>query len=155
MPQIRPIEAGDAAEWLRMRVALWSDTPPEEHQQEMAPLLAGATPLPDPTLQAVLVHVRPEGGLCGMVELGLRAYAEGCGDGPIAYLEGWYVDPDQRGAGVGRALIAAAEAWAVAQDCHELASDAELDNNASQAAHLRLGFAEVGRSVHFRKGLGG
>lgn len=154
MPQIRPVEAGDAAEWLRMRAALWADTPREEHEQDMEPVLLGMNPLPDPTLQAVLVCVRPEGGLCGMVELGLRAYAEGCDAGPIAYLEGWYVDPDQRGAGVGRALVAAAEAWALAQGCHELASDAEIDNQISQEAHLRLGFTEVGRSVHFRKGLG-
>jgi hypothetical protein len=34
-----------------------------------------------------------------------------------------------------------------------MASDAELDNTASQRAHQRLGYAEVGRSVHFRRAL--
>ncbi|MFV9506857.1 MAG: GNAT family N-acetyltransferase [Oscillochloridaceae bacterium umkhey_bin13] len=153
MAPIRAVAPADAAEWLRLRLALWPDDAAEEHRAAIEPLLSGTVPPPDPTLQAALVWVRPTGGLGGLIELGLRQYAEGCDDGPIAYLEGWYVDPDLRGTGVGRALVAAAEHWARRQGCRQLASDAELDNLASQAAHLRLGFQEVGRSVHFCKRL--
>ena len=40
----------------------------------------------------------------GFVELSLRAYAEGCQSDNVAYVEGWYVVPEARGSGVGRAL---------------------------------------------------
>jgi aminoglycoside 6'-N-acetyltransferase I len=49
--------------------------------------------------------------------------------------------------------VQAAEAWARAQGCTEMASDAELDNHASHAAHRRLGYAETERLVCFRKSL--
>ena len=108
-----------------------------------------------PRPAAVLVSPRAGGGLRGFVEVGIRDYAEGCNSDWIGYIEGWYVDADSRYLGIGRALIAAAEAWAIEQGCREMASDAELANTASQAAHGRLGYAEVGRSVHFRKVLPG
>jgi aminoglycoside 6'-N-acetyltransferase I len=85
------------------------------------------------------------------VELSLRAYAEGCLSDNVAYVEGWYVSPDVRGRGVGRALIAAAEDWARREGCTELASDAQLDNAASAAAHHAVGFSEVGQIRCFRK----
>ncbi len=92
-------------------------------------------------------HGRP----IGFVELSLRAYAEGCQSDNVAYVEGWYVTPEARGRGVGRALIEAAEDWARGQGCTELASDAELGNAASAAAHEALGFSEVGQIRCFRK----
>ncbi len=89
----------------------------------------------------------------GFVELSLRAYAEGCQSDNVAYVEGWYVVPEARGRGVGRALIEAAEGWARRQGCTELGSDAQLDNAASAAAHRALGFSEVGQIRCFRKPL--
>lgn len=87
----------------------------------------------------------------GFVELSLRSYAEGCQSDNVAYVEGWYVVPEARGHGVGRALIEAAEDWARRQGSTELASDANLDNTASAAAHKALGFSEVGQLRCFRK----
>jgi len=103
--------------------------------------------------QAVFVAVRPEGGLGGFLEASLRTYAEGCDSSPVGYIEGWYVDPDLRRQGVGRALLRAAEAWARAQGCQEMASDCRLDNEASWRAHLALGYEEAERLIHFRKRL--
>jgi aminoglycoside 6'-N-acetyltransferase I len=100
----------------------------------------------------VFVCERGTGGLAGFLELSVRNYAEGC-EGAAPYIESWYVDPDVRGRGLGRALMAAAEEWARAHDYRELASDTELSNEASQRAHRALGFEEVERSVHFRKPL--
>lgn len=150
----RPLRPGDRAEWLRMRAALWPDADPEDLAEEVDAFLAAPEEARPATLQAVIVCPRPEGGLCGFVELSIRAYAEGCVTDRVGYLEAWYVDPDWRRRGVGRRLVAAAEAWARGQGCVEMASDAELDNTLSQRAHERLGFAEVGRTVHFRKPLG-
>ena len=92
-------------------------------------------------------HGRP----VGFVELSLRAYAEGCQSDNVAYVEGWYVGPEVRGRGVGRALIEAAEDWARSQECTELASDAQLDDAASAAAHEAVGFSDVGQIRCFRK----
>ncbi len=89
----------------------------------------------------------------GVVELSLRAYAEGCQSDNVAYVEGWYVVPEVRGRGVGRALIEAAEGWARRQGCTELGSDTQLDNATSAAAHRALGFSEVGQIRCFRKPL--
>jgi len=54
---------------------------------------------------------------------------------------------------VGKALVAAAERWAIAQGCSEFASDTEVDNEISRAAHLRSGFSEVTVVRCFRKAL--
>jgi aminoglycoside 6'-N-acetyltransferase I len=85
--------------------------------------------------------------------MSIRAYAEGCAPGRVAYLEGWFVDEAARRQGVGAALVEAVEAWGRAQGCTELASDAGIDNRASIAAHGSLGFTEVERIVCFRKAL--
>jgi aminoglycoside 6'-N-acetyltransferase I len=69
-------------------------------------------------------------------------------------VEGWYVDGDLRGGGYGRQLIQAAERWAIEHGFDELASDAELGNMDSIAAHQAVGFEEVERLVCFIKKLG-
>lgn len=87
-----------------MRTALW----PEDraaHEAEMHEWLSR----PDTT---VFVAARPEGGLGGFAEVGTRPYADGCESSPVAFLEGWYVDADTRGKGVGRQLVEAVVAWA-------------------------------------------
>jgi aminoglycoside 6'-N-acetyltransferase I len=143
---VRPIQPFEHDEWLRMRIALWPDCPPEKHRQEMAEITR------DTERGAVFVSVAPDGYLQGFLEASLRSdHVEGCRTKPVGYVEGWYVEPEFRRRGVGRALVAAAEDWARAKGCREMASDAEIENLASQVAHRRLGYAEVGRTVHFRK----
>ena len=136
---IRPVRASDAAEWLRMRMALWPDSEPAKEAGEIAHFLAEPPRPALPALHAAFVCERPEGGLCGMAETSVRSYADSCDTAPAGYLEAWYVDPDARNRGVGRAMVAAAEAWARERGCREMASDADLDNSVSQAAHGRLG----------------
>ncbi|MGH8639285.1 MAG: GNAT family N-acetyltransferase, partial [Burkholderiales bacterium] len=80
--------------------------------------------------------------------------AEDCVTDRVAYLEGWYVEPHARRLGIGRALVAAAEDWARAQECTEFGSDAVLENEASAAAHRALGFVETVQIRCFRKFLG-
>lgn len=101
----------------------------------------------------VFVVERPTGALAGYVEVGARPYADGCSTSPVAYVESWYVDPDVRRCGHGRRLLEAAEAWARAHGCREMASDALLDNDVSHRAHQRSGYAIVDRVVQFRKDL--
>ena len=63
------------------------------------------------------------------------------------------MDEGARRQKVGAALVRAVEEWARRQGCSELGSDSVIDNLTSQAAHLSLGFEEVGRIVCFRKAL--
>jgi aminoglycoside 6'-N-acetyltransferase I len=90
----------------------------------------------------------------GFLEVGLRSHADGCSvTQPVGFVEGWFVEPEWRGQGVGGLLIAAAEVWARERGCLEMASDALIDNEASIAAHQALGFEVGDRCVHLRKTL--
>jgi aminoglycoside 6'-N-acetyltransferase I len=143
---VRPVRETDRPEWLRLRRLLWPDCPEEDHAAETAAYLRG----PD---LAVFVAEQDGGGLGGFVEAGLRREAEGCGPGPVGYVEGWYVDADLRRRGVGRRLVLAAEDWARGRGCTDMASDADVGNAVSRAAHAHLGYEEVNRLAHFRKPL--
>jgi aminoglycoside 6'-N-acetyltransferase I len=104
-------------------------------------------------LDEVLVCCDDDGIMIGFVELRIRTYAEGSDATAVPFVEGWFVDEQHRGRGVGAALVAGAEDWARGLGFMELASDAEIDNAVSIAAHLALGFAETGRTVCFLKRL--
>lgn len=99
----------------------------------------------------VFVAERDDGTIAGYVEVGARPYADGCETSPVGYIEAWYVDSDVRRSGVGRALLTAAEDWARARGYREMASDAQLDNETSHAAHRHSGYDEVDRIVQYRK----
>jgi aminoglycoside 6'-N-acetyltransferase I len=101
----------------------------------------------------VFVAERDDGSIAGYVEVGARAYADGCDTSPVGYIEAWYVDTDVRRSGVGRALLRAAEEWARGRGYREMASDAQLDNEISHTAHRRSGYDEVDRVVQYRKQL--
>lgn len=149
--RIRSVRPGDRSEWLRLLLSLYPHHLESEHAPAVDAFLTGGIHR-DLLPAAVFVCEHPRGGLCGFVELSVRSYAEGC-SGPTPYVESWYVRAEVRGRGVGRALIAAAEQWAREHGYAEMASDAELENRASHAAHQALGFEEVERAVHFRKAL--
>jgi hypothetical protein len=74
---IRPVQAADAAEWLRMRVALWPDNPDKEADEIAHFLVVPPRPLL-PTLHAAFVCPRPDTGLCGLVEVSIHDSAPGC-----------------------------------------------------------------------------
>ena len=144
---VREYQLADHAEWLRMRRALWPEIAADAEAADAADWLARADAV-------VLVVERPDGGwLAGFAELATRPYVDGCDTSPVAYLEGWYVDPDVRRAGIGAALVRAGEGWARQHGYRELASDALLENAVSQRAHRALGFTEVERVVRYRKSL--
>jgi aminoglycoside 6'-N-acetyltransferase I len=144
--RVRPYADADWRDWLRMSLALFPDEPREEIERGMRDTLVNPH-------AAVFIAARDDGSRCGFVEAGERAYAEGCATSPVAYVEAWYVEPDVRRKGVGRALLAAAESWARAEGYSEIGSDALLDNVVSHQAHVRSGYAEVERLVVFRKAL--
>ena len=144
--EVRAATRADAAAWARMRQALWPDET-GSHPAEIAQYFDGLLHNP---LQA-LVALDERHAVVGFAELAIRNYAEDCETDRIAYLEGWFVEPHARRQGVGRALIAAAEAWAKEQGCTEFGSDALIDNHLSAEAHRALGFVETAQIRTFLK----
>jgi aminoglycoside 6'-N-acetyltransferase I len=154
--QVRPVYRPDRDEWVRMRTALWPDDSGGHGDDVGAFFATGTFRWSEGLLPwTVLVAERPTGGLCGFVEASIRPFVDGCTTRPVGYVEGWFVDPDVRRQGVGRRLVKAAEEWAAAHGCVEMASDALLGNTVSHDAHRALGFEESQRLVHFRKRLDG
>ena len=145
----RPTEA-DTGAWAELRAALWPEDDAASHAAEIRRALAE----PDGTV--VFLVIDAEGRACGFAEAALRRdYVNGTESSPVGFLEGWYVAPEARGSGAGRALVAAVERWTREQGCSELASDALLGNEASHRAHAACGFEETERVVYFRKRLSG
>jgi aminoglycoside 6'-N-acetyltransferase I len=144
---IREARSEDTASWLVMRMALWPETDEPQHRREMAMMLSDAARF------GVFVCQDSLGELVGFAEVSVRSWAEGCESSPVGYLEGWYVAEHARRQGVGARLLAAAEDWARSRRCTEMASDTELANRVSEAAHLRLGYQVVARVTAFRKRL--
>src|SRR5206468_6189572 len=96
---IRRLQPGALSEWARMRGALWPDYPPASIMSEIEEILA------DPRGNAVFVVPRGAQFLCGFVEVSLRSWVDETAASPVAYIEGWYVDDDQRRSGVGAMLL--------------------------------------------------
>ncbi len=132
------MRAEDRAAVIEMMHALWHDFDDDDSELERG---------------NVFVWERESGGLGGFATYSLRPFADGCASRPIPYLEGWYVAPDLRRSGVGRALVVAVEDWAKAGGYREMASDALLENDVSLKAHASLGFEAVERIQHYRKAL--
>ena len=129
--QARPADLTDVADMMR---ALWPD--------------AGDYDFSDET---VFVWERSDGGLGGFASLSLRPWAEGGNSTPVPYVEGWWVAPDLRRQGVGRALFGAIERWCREHGYSELGSDAEIGNDVSLRAHSALGFEPTLSLQFFRK----
>lgn len=141
---VREMRPEDRAAWRDMRAALFGEDP--SLIADVEGYFAG-----DPMIaRAFIAEV---GRPLGFVELSLRNYAEGCASSPVPYVEGLYVAEDARRHDVGRLLMAAAEDWARANGFTEIASDTQVENEASLGAHHAYGFSEVERIVCLRKDL--
>jgi aminoglycoside 6'-N-acetyltransferase I len=136
----------DQPGWLQMRMALWTDATADDHRGYMAISLAQ----PERFLQLMMYDGKHEP--IGFIEGSIRGdYVNGTETSPVGFVEGVYVVPAWRRKGLARQLFAAIGDWARARGCRELASDALLDNEASQRAHRALGFEETERVVYFRR----
>jgi aminoglycoside 6'-N-acetyltransferase I len=136
---------GDTAAWLAMRAQLWPATSAQEHAREAEAMLQ------DPARTGVALAMQ-DAQAVGFIELSVRTdYVNGCDTSPVAFVEGLWAAPQARHAGVGRALMDYALAWARTRKLTELASDTPLENTESQQAHLAMGFEETQRVVYYRK----
>src|SRR5688572_25184538 len=138
----------DQPGWLDFRMALWPDGTIDEHRGYMAIALAQ----PERFIQLMIYDAQR--APLGFIEGSIRGdYVNGTESSPVGFVEGVYVAPAWRRKGLARQLFAAIGDWARARGCRELASDALLENEASQRAHVALGFRETERVVYFSKAL--
>jgi aminoglycoside 6'-N-acetyltransferase I len=152
--RIRHAQPSDRDQLTEMRTLLWPESSIEEQRCEVEALMAPASPASLPT--TVLVSLPADAddrALTGFLEVSLRSHADGCDTHPVGFIEGWFIREPLRGRGIGAALMRAAEDWARAQGCSEIASDALIDNQPSIDAHQSLGFEVVDRCVNLRKAL--
>lgn len=80
-------------------------------------------------------------------------YVEGCETSPVGYLEGISVLADYRKQGIAKQLVEECEQWAREKGCSEFASDCKMENTDSLNFHLKIGFTEQNRIIHFKKNL--
>lgn len=147
---IRRTEDIRDADWLALRSAFWDGESEEEHYQSLKKFTATHAPY------FVFIATGKDGERLGFAEISVRKdYVNGTESSPVLYLEGIFALPQYRGMGVSRALCRAAEDWGRAQGIREFASDSDIDNEVSIAAHRALGFEETDRVVYFRKVLDG
>jgi aminoglycoside 6'-N-acetyltransferase I len=143
--RIREVQREDREGWIELRAALWPDEPAvgaEADEYFASGTIAGM-------MHGVFVAEAGEGGpsdgLVGFAECSLRPADEASPAGRRAHLEGWYVRPAGRRQGIGRALIAAVEAWARRGGCAILTSDtSESYALLSVPAHRGCGFEVEG-----------
>ncbi len=143
--EIRRLDENDSRGWLDLRKLLWDQLSEEEHLVEMLDIFN------NPDTQLILVADAGDGEIVGFLEASIRPFVEDCHSDQVGYLEGWFVLPSHRRAGIGRGLVVNAEDWARANGCVEMASDSEVGNDLSLGAHLNLGYTETSRLVHLRK----
>jgi len=141
---VRALGAADRDAWAALRHALWPNHSVEELRDELADMLTG-----DFAGFGAFDGAAP----VGFAEVSERPWGDGCETAPVAWLEGIYVAPAYRQAGIGARLVAAVEGWARGRGLSELGSDAELANLVSRLSHALWGFEETERVVRFRKAL--
>lgn len=135
-------------QWARLRIALWDWDTVEDHRKQAEELYCAGDP------DRIALVAIDEGRMLGFAEATIRRdYVEGCDTSGVAFLEGIYIIPEARNAGVARALANKVGDWGKSKGCTEYASNALLDNIDSHNFHAAIGFAETERVVFFRKEL--
>jgi aminoglycoside 6'-N-acetyltransferase I len=119
MYRVRQATRDDAAVWATLRTLLWPEAPLDDHAEEIEQYFRGAMEEP----QEVLLLEADGGEIVGLAELSIRRQVPGCTTERVGFVEGMYVVPAWRHAGVARALLRSSKRWAREQGCAEFASD--------------------------------
>ena len=141
---VAPMQAADVPAVAALSVELGYDTTPEATRDRFA-VLAG-----DPHHG---LFVASDGGdVVGWIHVH-RAVA--LQDPPWAEIRGLVVTERSRGAGVGRALVAAAEAWAERAGYETVRVRSRNTRRAAHSFYQSIGFQILKTSLTFEKRLGG
>ncbi|MBB4006338.1 aminoglycoside 6'-N-acetyltransferase [Allorhizobium taibaishanense] len=139
----------DIGPWAELRAALWPHHSLADHRAELRRVF-----LSDSGKAVAFLARNAVKEVVGFAEASLRHdYVNGCSSSPVLFLEGIYVRPEDRRKGIARLLCNAVAGWGKSLGCVEFGSDAPLENSASHALHMALGFEETQRVVFFKKPL--
>lgn len=137
-PEIRPLERGDEAEWRRLWTAYLefyeSSVPKEVYASSFERMLAGNGGAPN--------EFRGLIALVGGKPVGLVHYLfhrHGWKIENVCYLQDLYADPEERGKGIGRALIEAVYAAADAEGCPAVYWNTQHFNETARRLYDRIG----------------
>jgi aminoglycoside 6'-N-acetyltransferase I len=131
--KIRKAEEADLEGWAALRRALWPGYAEDALLDEERAMLAS----PD---EVCFLLVDPEGRAVGFAEAAIHPGP----NGPYAHVEGWYVAPEFRGQGYGRALIQQVGSWCLHRAICLLTSDTDAASYPlSPDAHARAGFRKL------------
>ena len=144
---IRLVNKADYPQWLRLRRMVYSELTDSFHQQEMKRYDH------EPSKACFMAWDKNHEKPIGFAEVSLRNVVDGCLTDCVGYIEGVYVDPQNRGRGIGRSLIERAIAWFNKQGCLEIATDALADDHQAQTFHQKMGFRETYQIVQFKREL--
>lgn len=143
---IRRATTDDALYVAKLAIQMWEDNTLESLTVELAEIIANPE-------SAVFLLFDKEQAI-GFAQCQLRHdYVEGTDSSPVGYLEGIFVEENDRNKGYAKELLKQCEAWAKEMGCTEFASDCELTNTGSLAFHLKMGFEEANRVICFTKKL--
>ena len=133
-------------DWLRMRRELYGGLDPQFHEAEMELIFSS-------TQATCFLGLGESGAAVAMLEVSLRNFVDGCLGGPVGYVEGIYVIPEQRKRDYGRELAQFAANWFRSKGCRDMAADAELTNLEAQDFLRKVGFEETYRVIEYKRSL--
>ncbi len=146
MYRIEELSQSNHRKIAQLAYALWPYSSLAEEQEYFQKAIE------ESTISAFLMHHKEKS--IGFVHVSLRSdYVEGTNTSPVCYIEGIYVKPEYRRKGYAQVLFKEAEAWGKLRKCKEIASDAQIKNEASIALHKHYGFREINRIVCFAKSI--
>ncbi|MCB1090882.1 MAG: GNAT family N-acetyltransferase [Verrucomicrobiae bacterium] len=132
--RIAEISGAEFDHWISLRAALWPKESKADLIEDASRTLADAD-------QIGFIAFQPDGIPMGFIEAAIYRDAENAS--PRGHIEAWYVLPERRGEGVGRALLAHAEQWCLHRAIHRLTSDTNASYPVSPAAHEASGFRKL------------
>jgi GNAT superfamily N-acetyltransferase len=133
--ELRAARMKDAAHCATLVTMLGYPTQPDQMERRLAAILAAER-------SVTLVAEHADGGVLGLAGASLGWYYEK--DGTYARLNVLVVAEGLRGAGIGRALVQAIEAWAVSHDAGDIVVNSASHREAAHGFYAALGYRITG-----------
>lgn len=126
--EAREADSRDRESWLRIRRAIWPHASPGAHERDIDAGFARRD-------GRVFVVVDEDRDPVAYLECRLCSAQDG-GEGATGLIEAWYIAPNYRAGGVGRALIAFLRAWFQTRGCEGLEAHPDLAGDTAFRANM-------------------
>ena len=126
--EAREANSRDRESWLRIRRTIWPHASPGAHKPDIDAGIAQRD-------GRIFVVVHEDRDPVAYLECRLHPNQDG-GEGATSRIEAWYIEPNYRAGGVGRALIRFLRAWFQARGCEHLEAHADLAGDTAFRANM-------------------